>query len=189
MKTVKGLLCWFTKHWKDISDSYGWCNVNKELTKEEIDKVVDYFSKKENINFVIILSGINELRPQRTWGDLPEWFRNNTEYHDIYHANNTFVFASCIEDDNKTTLMNNALELAFEATCNDYLSGIKDFKINLEKSKADNSYYLPPFFPMWDMCHCCADCAKDCARKKPSEERICTVSDFSNVCVEYEKKI
>lgn len=185
MKTVKGLLGWFTKHWEDISDSCGWCNVNKELTKEEIDKVVDYFSNKKNINFVIILSGINELRPQRTLNDLPEWFRNNTECHDIYHANNTFVFASCYADKNKTTLMNNADTLTREANC---IKIIKDFKVSEESVKKE-SWYLQPSFPMWDMCYCCADCAKNCARKKPSEERICTVSDFSEVCSGYEKKI
>lgn len=51
------------------------------------------------------------------------------------------------------------------------------------------SCYLEPSFPMWDMCYCCADCAKDCARKTPYGEIVCTVSDFSKVCSEYEKKI
>lgn len=49
------------------------------------------------------------------------------------------------------------------------------------------NYCLPEDFPMYDMCHCCADCLTPCARKKPSEERFFTVSDFSSVCSKYKK--
>ena len=43
--------------------------------------------------------------------------------------------------------------------------------------------------PLFDMCHCQANCKKDCARKLVSEKEICgTFSDLSNICKAYEKE-
>lgn len=56
----------------------------------------------------------------------------------------------------------------------------------MEKEKVN--YCLPIDFPMYDMCHCCANCATPCARKKAPVERICTVSDFSSTCSSYTAK-
>lgn len=123
MKTVKGLLGWLTKNWEEISETFAWANVNKEMTDEEISRVQDYFLNKKDYRLVIIINGVNDLRPQRTWGSLPEWFRNNTEYHDIYHKENTFVFVSCLEDEDEAEklLIESAQQIEKEANAKLYV--------------------------------------------------------------------
>ena len=49
------------------------------------------------------------------------------------------------------------------------------------------SYFLDESYSMYDMCYCIGKkCKKKCARKK-SSEGICTVSDFTLVCSDYEE--
>ena len=55
----------------------------------------------------------------------------------------------------------------------------------MEKEKSD--FCLTPDFPMYDMCHCAANCDTPCARRK-TVAGICTVSDFSSVCSSYKAK-
>lgn len=57
----------------------------------------------------------------------------------------------------------------------------------LQGKSSSESYYLESDCNMYDMCYCCADCRKDCARKQYFEG-ICTVSDFSSVCSDYEEE-
>lgn len=64
----------------------------------------------------------------------------------------------------------------------------------MEKEKTDRSekekldYSLPEGFPMYDMCHCCADCSAPCARKDAPKERFYSAADFSGVCSKYVKR-
>lgn len=92
MKTIKGLKCWVTRtvH-EDDTIPYCWANVDKILTQEELDDLFAYCDRM-GFEFAIAISGINPLRPQRTWGSLPEWFRNNTDRYELYHDENTFCF-------------------------------------------------------------------------------------------------
>ena len=49
------------------------------------------------------------------------------------------------------------------------------------------SYFIPQDHSMYDMCYCTAQgCNKHCARKKRASG-ICTVSDFTAVCKDYEE--
>lgn len=117
MKTVKGLLGWLTKNWDSgISESFGWCNVGKELTEQEIGRIKSYLEKKKEHRFFFIINGVNQLRPQRTYGGLPEWVRSNSAYHAIYHDANAFVFVGCEKDDEaELSLVTSAVETAKEA--------------------------------------------------------------------------
>ena len=123
MKTIKGLFGWLTKNWEEISDIFAWANVRKELTDEEVGRIQEYFLKKKDYRLVIIINGVNSLRPQRTWGSLPEWFRNDTAYHDIYHAENAFVFVSCLEDEDEAEklLIESAQEIEKQANAKLYV--------------------------------------------------------------------
>ena len=123
MKTIKGLFGWLTKNWNEIIDCFAWANVRKELTDEEVGRVQEYFLRKKDYRLVIIIKGVNSLRPQRTWGSLPEWFRNDTAYHDIYHDDNTFVFVSCLDDEDEAEklLLESAKEIEKQANATLYL--------------------------------------------------------------------
>lgn len=123
MKTIKGLFGWLSKNWKEISQTYAWANVNKEITDDEIARIQNYFLNKKDYRLVIIIKGVNSLRPQRTWGSLPEWLRNDTAYHDIYHQDNTFVFVSCLEneDEAEKLLIESAQEIEKQANAKLYV--------------------------------------------------------------------
>ena len=99
MKTLRGMFGWLTKVWPKMDDTYAWANIEHELNTEEIERIYSFCEKKGNVEFALILVGINKLRPQRTWCGLPEWFRSNTSYHYFAHENNSFVFISCVKND------------------------------------------------------------------------------------------
>jgi len=54
-----------------------------------------------------------------------------------------------------------------------------------EKSIKKESCFLDESYSMYDMCYCMAKCKKPCARKRATSG-ICTVSDFTNVCSDFE---
>lgn len=98
-KKIESLLDWFRKKYPSFKDgSYAWYNIHKLLTENDIDRIRNFCIKRPEVEFFIIINGINPLRPQRTYGALPEWFRNNTAYHNIYKDENAFVFINCIND-------------------------------------------------------------------------------------------
>ena len=95
-KKAESMLSWFRRHYDEFKDdNYAYYNVKKILTETDIDKIRNFCSKRSEIIFFIIISGVNELRPQRTYGGMPEWFRNNTSAYDIYKSENSFVFIGC----------------------------------------------------------------------------------------------
>ncbi len=100
MRSVKGMLCWLTKNWGQMDNNYAWANIEKKLDCKEIDRIVAYCKKKGNVDFSIVISGINPLRPERTTASLPEWLRSNTIFNSLwYDMNNSFVFISCAKDE------------------------------------------------------------------------------------------
>lgn len=123
-KRVESVLRFFNTRYDLISDqSYGWYNLEKTLNDEEIEKIKKLFYKKEKFKLLIIINGINKLRPQRAWF-FPEYFRNATAFHDIYHHDGAFIFMSAVvppdfakEDawQEKQRLFESTQELAAEA--------------------------------------------------------------------------
>lgn len=86
----------FTKTYKkDDTVPFAWFNTEyKALTEQEIQEMKEYILKKEFIKEMIIVSGIEVARPQRTWGDMPEWFRPASwfnHFDNCYH-DNSFIF-------------------------------------------------------------------------------------------------
>lgn len=118
-KKVESMLAWFRRHYDEFKDdNYAYYNVKKILTETDIDKIRNFCIKRPEVDFFITISEINSLRPQRTFGDLPEWFRNDTAWHDIYKDENSFIFISCETDkyqdlkENKRILFENTEDLA-----------------------------------------------------------------------------
>lgn len=121
-KKVESMLAWFRRHYDEFKDdNYAYYNVKKILTETDIDKIRNFCIKRSEIVFFIIISGVNELRPQRTYGGMPEWFRNNTSAHDIYKSENSFVFIGCFDkewcgwgrfEEEKKNLFENAEDIA-----------------------------------------------------------------------------
>ena len=92
---IESYFAWLRKHMDKLkSGAYGFYNISKILSSEEIEKVKKFCKKSNCINFLTIINGVNPLRPQRTWGGFPEFVRNNTQYHTIYHSENCFIFVN-----------------------------------------------------------------------------------------------
>ena len=104
----ESLMSWFKRNYDAFKhDNHSWCNISTIITDEQIGRLKKFCEDRQEINLLIVIRGVNELRPQRTWGGLPEWFRNNTDSHAIYHYNNTYVFISTQDmtsQDNKDAL-------------------------------------------------------------------------------------
>lgn len=78
-------------------DNFCWYNINKKLTDEELDDLIKYFNNN-NYNFMLIINGCNELRPQRTWGTLPTFLKGTDGCHIISKSIfNSFVLFSWLE--------------------------------------------------------------------------------------------
>ncbi len=95
MKETTNIKRYFTKIYnKDDTVPFAWYNTEyKELTEKGIKELKEY-SKKEFIRKLIIVNGIEMSRPQRTFADMPEWFRPisiNHHFDGEYH-NNSFIF-------------------------------------------------------------------------------------------------
>lgn len=87
-----------TKNYNLEPDCYCWYNTEKKLSSIEIDDLKLYFNKK-NYNFMLIINGCSQLRPQRTWGTLPTFLKGIDGCHTIYpSASNSFILCSWLEN-------------------------------------------------------------------------------------------
>lgn len=81
---------------EDNTVPYAWYNTEYyKLSKNGIEELEKYIQDKEFIRYIVIATGIEVARPQRTWGDMPEWFRPASAFNHFdgnVHAN-SFVFA------------------------------------------------------------------------------------------------
>lgn len=86
----------FTKTYnKDDTTPYAWYNTQyKKLNEEQINKLKEYCFNKKFIRCLFIVNNIEETRPQRTWGSMPEWFRPNSMFHSFHNSpvDNSFIF-------------------------------------------------------------------------------------------------
>ena len=75
----------FTKTYnKDDSVPYAWYNTEYcVLTLEQKQKLYNYLIKNDFIKYMFIVDNIEVARPQRTWGDTPEWFRPASMWHTL----------------------------------------------------------------------------------------------------------
>lgn len=81
---------------KDNTIPYAWINTEYYTLREEgIKTLKEYFNKSDFIRYMIIVNNIEVTRPQRTMGDMPEWFRPAGVQHcfDGGKHYNCFVFA------------------------------------------------------------------------------------------------
>lgn len=128
MKNIQTLLSWFTRNWEEIKDSHSWYNTKRILTLVEIEKIKNNLLKRKETKLVIIINGTKWLRPQRTWGDLPEYLRSADADHTLFHDNNAFVFVNCYCSevdksyaDEKRKLLQSAKEIAEETQSKLYI--------------------------------------------------------------------
>jgi len=95
MKRIKQFI---TRCFNKEKDAYCWFNTSKYLNPKEIEDIKKYFDKKE-YNFMLIINGCSELRPQRTYGTFPTFLRGTDGYHFILSSGlNAFILCSWLED-------------------------------------------------------------------------------------------
>ena len=86
-----------TKTWNEDNDiSYAWINTEyKKLSEQGRKDLQQYIESKGFIRMLIVVDNIEVTRPQRTCGDMPEWFRPASAQHSFndYDIDNTFIFA------------------------------------------------------------------------------------------------
>lgn len=75
------------------------------------------------------------------------------------------------------------MQLSYRGT-RESLEEIQFLKEDLDGLK---SYKLKPGFSMYDMCYCAAKCATPCGRRQVPIG-VHTISDFSQVCSDYEEE-
>ena len=63
-----------TKNYNKEKDAYCWYNTEKKLSEDDISNLKDYFNNS-NYNFLLIINGCSELRPQRTWCTFPTFLK------------------------------------------------------------------------------------------------------------------
>lgn len=87
----------FTRVWNsDNTVPFAWINTEyKKLSEQGRKDLQEYIEDKGFIRMLIIVDNIEITRPQRTWGDMPEWFRPASAQHSFndYDIDNTFIFA------------------------------------------------------------------------------------------------
>lgn len=93
---TSNIKAFFTKTYnKDDSVPYAWYNTEYcILTEEQKQKLFSYLVKNDFIKYMFIVDNIEVARPQRTWGNTPEWFRPASMWHDFHNTpvNNSFIF-------------------------------------------------------------------------------------------------
>lgn len=86
-----------TRIWNsDNTVPFAWINTRyKKLSEQGRKDLQKYIEDKGFIRMLIIVDNIEITRPQRTWGDMPEWFRPASAQHSFndYDIDNTFIFA------------------------------------------------------------------------------------------------
>ena len=95
MKKVKQFI---TKCYNEDNDNYCWYNTSKYLNTAELQELREYFNKKD-YNFMLIINGCSQLRPQRTWFCLPTFLKGIDGSHTIYKSHsNAFILCSWLKD-------------------------------------------------------------------------------------------
>lgn len=83
-----------TKGSKNKYRSYGWVNTYRLLTPAGIKEMQDYLNSNNFADYILLVDNVESTRPQRTMGDIPEWFRPDSMFNsfDDNNHNNTFIF-------------------------------------------------------------------------------------------------
>ncbi len=87
---------YFSRNYKsDDPVPYSWYNTEYyKLTDKGRQELKDYIVQRPYIREIIVVSNVEVTRPQRTWGDMPEWFRPASafRYFDGNNHSNSFIF-------------------------------------------------------------------------------------------------
>ena len=97
-KITRRVKQFITKSYNIEKDNYCWYNTQVKLSPEDLYDLVNYFNKS-NYNFMLIINGCSQLRPQRTWGSLPTFLKGIDGCHLIFKSlSNSFILCSWLED-------------------------------------------------------------------------------------------
>ena len=97
-KITRRIKQFITKSYNIEKDNYCWYNTQVKLSPEDLYDLVNYFNKS-NYNFMLIINGCSQLRPQRTWGSLPTFLKGIDGCHLIFKSlSNSFILCSWLED-------------------------------------------------------------------------------------------
>lgn len=116
MKKVKQFI---TKCFNQEKDAYCWYNTSKYLNPVELKELKEYFDRKD-YNFMLIINGCSELRPQRTYGSFPTFLKGTDGCYIIFKSSfNAFILCSWM-DNYKDDIAN------YEEDIKELLSSIPD---------------------------------------------------------------
>lgn len=95
-KETKKITNYFNRVYKnDNTISYAWYNTdNFKLSGKGIKELEEYHKKRPYIRDIFVVNNIEQTRPQRTGGDMPEGFRPTSpvhRFHDV-DVDNSFIF-------------------------------------------------------------------------------------------------
>lgn len=97
-KITRRIKQFITKTYNIEKDNYCWYNTQVKLSIEDLEDLRSYFDKS-NYNFMLIINGCSQLRPQRTWGALPTFLKGLDGCHLIFKSlSNSFILCSWLED-------------------------------------------------------------------------------------------
>ena len=95
---IRKIKQFITKNYNKEKDAYCWYNTEKKLSEDDISNLKDYFNNS-NYNFMLIINGCSELRPQRTWCTFPTFLKGIDGCHIIFKNDwNAFILCSWLED-------------------------------------------------------------------------------------------
>ena len=96
MKETSNARRHFSRNYKSEDPvSYSWYNTEYyKLTDKGIQELKDYIVKRPYIREIVAVNNVEVTRPQRTWGDMPEWFRPAgwCNSFDENNHDNSFIF-------------------------------------------------------------------------------------------------
>ena len=95
-KETKKITNYFNRVYKnDNTISYAWYNTDTfKLSAKGIKELEEYHKKRPYIRDIFVVNNIEQTRPQRTGGDMPEWFRPTSPVHSFHDVDvdNSFIF-------------------------------------------------------------------------------------------------
>ncbi len=97
-KVTSKIKRFITRSYNLEKDNYCWYNTLIKLSPEDLFDLLNYF-QKSNYNFMLIINGCSQLRPQRTWGELPTFLKGLDGCHLILKSlSNSFILCSWLDD-------------------------------------------------------------------------------------------
>lgn len=112
---MNSIIAWLRNQEKQhCEDHYFWTNLDKKADDNELAMLRRWLDKHlHQKGFAIILNGICPLRPQRTFGGIPEWVRG-VEAPREFPNDSCFIFVSQFTDGREESLFKDVKDKAYK---------------------------------------------------------------------------